>query len=177
MVAVTSRMEESPEPAASIGELVTTFIKDVTGTVYRYYLILDGIDRVTSLAPFLANLNSSRRKIPKIIVLSHPEPEIINILNKYPMINMTRDQVDGDIKCVLPSYINGLIAARHPNDRRKIGDTFMNNHNGSFLHAISCIPINIFDLYALFFDRLIQDPNAFKWNTAVRSLRWIAIAQ
>ena len=196
LVAVTSRMEESPQPATSIGELVTIFIEDVTRTVHRYYLIINGIDRVTDLAQFLANLDSSRPNIPNIIALSRPEPEIINILNKYPMISMTRDQGKGDTKCVLPSYISDLITAWHPIDRRKIEYTFMKSHNGSFfmvlscfevsqehvsasnsLHAISCISIKIFDLYAWVFDCLTQEPDTFKRDTEVRSLRWIAIAQ
>jgi len=198
--AVTMRMEKSIHAPASYEDLVAVFVEDTTKILARYFLIVDGLDRTAGCAKFLLNLTATRHNSPKILILSRPVPMIIEELNLYPTFEITAAQVSEDIKLVLPSYLRNVISAFKVADRPgitpNIEEIFLRGNNGSFLWCkvlakhleyqvsplntlmtLSCIPTNIFDLYAQIFSCLKSEPDTSRIDIAVRSLKWLAVAQ
>jgi hypothetical protein len=198
---ITMKMEQLQSASASVQDLTTMFSVDVARIIRRYYLILDGLDRVGDCVKVLLDL-VGQNNCPKILVFSRSPAENLSDLMEHPTFEITREHIEHDIKLILQSEIKDAVSALGSHTRQNLEETFLAGHQGSFLwgrvlrkylesqqesSSIPAawfkvprslpIPNNIHELYTLAFDSIAQDPDPFKRDIAVRSLAWVAVAQ
>lgn len=193
LAAATSRMGASQHAYASPEDLATILRQDVTRILHRYYLIIDGLDRIDGFAGILCSIMKSKSDGPKILTFSRSSDDL---LTAFPMLEITQAHTTQDIKVFLQAQVADIMRGHDPQTRQAIEIAMISDNKGSFLwcrvlakhleqypdltkieSTIPNGPTQIFHLYSMIFEHLSAEPDDFKRSIAVRSLAWIAIAQ
>lgn len=109
LAAVASRMSASKHSLATIEELSMVFETDVPKFSSQYYLIINDLDRIHGFREVLQAIMSGKSQY-KILLLQRS----IKTSVSHPVLEITPEIVDQDIRKVLSSQIVDLKKRREP---------------------------------------------------------------